>query len=208
MIKNSYPGKLIAFDGPNGSGKSTLLHRVASNLSNRGYAVYTTKEPTLSKLGSFIREYSENHGKQELACLVAADRYNHLNNEIIPKLSDGNIVLTDRYILSSLILQPIDGVDEKYILEINKDIIAPDLQISVNAKCETLQKRLNERAMLTRFELGNQSNKEIEHQKEGLKILHDNKINVLEINNDNNLTKNVRIIESKIIELYGEQNER
>lgn len=67
-------------------------------------------------------------------------------------LYDGNIVITDRYILSSLILQRMDGVNADYIMDLNALIIRPDLQVTIMADVGTLQKRLSDRAELTRFE--------------------------------------------------------
>lgn len=60
-----------------------------------------TKEPTDNELGCFVREYAERFDGISVACLVAADRYQHLRDEIVPQLEKGKIVITDRYVLSS-----------------------------------------------------------------------------------------------------------
>lgn len=111
MLEISTKGFLVAFDGPNGVGKSTLIESVKTRLEFRGYAIYTTKEPTNTECGSFVRKFAESRSGIGLACLVAADRYEHIENEILPELKKGKIVITDRYILSSLILQQMDDVD-------------------------------------------------------------------------------------------------
>lgn len=116
MIKNDYGGLFIAFDGPNGVGKSTLIEYVQAALSESGMNVWVTKEPTDTQLGKFTRQIAETLGGEGLTCLVSADRYQHLINEIIPKLEEKRIVLTDRYILSSLILQRMDNVDVNFVL--------------------------------------------------------------------------------------------
>lgn len=208
MISHTYKGKLISFEGPNGSGKSTLIEKVLDGLNNQNLFVYLTKEPTHSDLGDFIRKYSENHTGYELACLVAADRYNHLITEIIPKLEDGYIVLTDRYILSSLILQPIDNISTDYVLKINENIIAPDLQVSVHAEYNTIRSRLEKRNNLTRFEVENNLTlDEIHNHIIGEQLLLDNKINILTIDNNFNLLNNVKIVRDAILNLCGDSYE-
>lgn len=116
MKDNLFGGKLIAIDGPNGVGKSTIIAAVEKKLLLHKVDVFVTKEPTNSELGCFLRNFSEKKKGLGLACLVAADRYEHLKNEIIPMLEQKKVVITDRYILSSIILQGMDGVDTKFIL--------------------------------------------------------------------------------------------
>lgn len=72
--------------------------------------------------------------------MVAADRYEHMTNEIIPALEEGQLVISDRYILSSLILQEMDGVSDTFVLTVNSEIIKPDLQLAVFADERVLQK--------------------------------------------------------------------
>ena len=188
---NNTDGFFVAIDGPNGAGKSTLITAIRNKMEAVGYTVYTTKEPTDTELGSFIRQFAENHTGRSLACLVAADRYEHISNEIIPELKKGALVITDRYILSSLILQEMDGVSDTFILSLNSDIIKPDLQLAIFANEEVLQKRLTERTALTRFERGNQSNKELSYMELGIAELEKLNVNVMRINNSDNLETNV-----------------
>ncbi|MFI3214468.1 MAG: dTMP kinase [Eubacteriales bacterium] len=171
MIKNYYSGKLIAVDGPNGVGKTTVINKAKNLLENKGYRVYISKEPTKSDLGEFLRSFAEENTGESVACLVAADRYYHIHNEILPMLEQGYIVILDRYILSSLILQRMDNVELKLILAINEGIIQPDLQIALNACENVIQKRLNERSSLTRFEKNNRSAIEIEYMHQGVEVL-------------------------------------
>jgi len=102
MNKNLYSGKLIAVDGPNGAGKTTILQELRKELEKRGIEACFTKEPTENELGCFVRGYAEKVDGISVACLVAADRYQHLRDEIVPQLEKGRIVITDRYVLSSL----------------------------------------------------------------------------------------------------------
>lgn len=206
MRKNSYDGKLVAIDGPNGVGKSTIIAAVAKKLQLL-YAVdvFVTKEPTSTELGAFLRSFAEEEKGLGLACLVAADRYEHLKNEIIPMLEQRKVVITDRYILSSFILQGMDGVNTKFILDINDEIIKPDLQVALFADEKTIQSRLGERENLTRFEKNNQSGCELKYMNLGIKILMDLKTNILNINNQCDLDSNVDKIVSAILGLLEEK---
>ena len=164
MKKNTTKGFFIAIDGPNGAGKTVLLEEIEKSMKKRikdkNIQFYKTKEPTNSVLGKFVRDISEVVTGNSLACLVSADRYEHLKNEVIPELKKGKIVITDRYILSSLILQVMDGVKESFILNLNSKIIKPDLQLAIFAEEEIIQNRLKQRDKLTRFEKNNQSKNE------------------------------------------------
>lgn len=200
MKKNTTKGFFVAIDGPNGVGKTTLLEEIEKIIKSKNIQLYKTKEPTNSILGKFIREISEEINGDTLACLVSADRYEHLKNEIIPELKKGKIVITDRYILSSLILQVMDGVKESFILNLNSKIIKPDLQLAIFAEEEIIQNRLKQRDKLTRFEKNNQSRKEINNMKKGIDKLRKLNVEVLCINNNDDLEYNVNKIADYIIE--------
>lgn len=199
MLENRTKGFWVAVDGPNGVGKSTLIESIKNRLGFKGYVLHTTKEPTDTECGLFVRKFAESHSGIGLACLIAADRYEHIENEILPELQKGKIVITDRYILSSLILQEMDGVSGTFLLNLNSKIIKPDLQVAVFADEDVLQKRLSERNALTRFEKGNQSYNELFYMNKGIVELEKRKVDVLCINNNANLENNVEEIVSCII---------
>lgn len=201
MKTNVYGGLLVAFDGPNGVGKSTLIEHVKFELVNLGLETFTTKEPSDTQLGHFTRQIAEHLDGESLTCLVAADRYHHLKEIVIPQLQMRRIVITDRYILSSLILQCMDGVETEFVLSANGNIIVPDLQVAVNADVSTLQARLNERNQLTRFERGQRSSEELRFMDLGIAALKKRNVNVLEVDNTGELTESVSIIMKKILEV-------
>lgn len=199
LNKNNSNGFFVAVDGPNGVGKTTLIESIAAELIAQNCNVCITREPSKTELGSYLRKYAESNTGISLACMVAADRYAHLEKEIIPALNDGKIVITDRYLLSSLILQVMDGVSTDYIMRVNSEIIAPDLQLAVFADQNTLQKRLSERKELTRFEEGFQSKNELLFMKQGLEVLKSEGIDILSIDNDSDLNGNVHKVVSYIL---------
>ncbi|MFP3153375.1 dTMP kinase [Lachnospiraceae bacterium ZAX-1] len=204
MQKNTYDGILVAIDGPNGVGKSTLITNLEECLKSKGINVYTTKEPSTSALGNFTRQIAETIGNESLACLVAADRYEHLRNEVVPKLQDGCIVIMDRYVLSSLILQRMDGVETPFVLDVNQNILLPDLQFAIIADIDVIQERLGERATLTRFEKDNQTNQELCYLTSGIEELRKLGIPVITIENSHSLNENVQNMMNQIL-LYKKE---
>lgn len=200
MENNNTKGFFIAVDGPNGAGKSTLIDSIKTKMERKGWIVFTTKEPTQTDLGCFLREFAERSEGVSLACLIAADRYEHIKNEIFPELIKGKIVITDRYVLSSLILQQMDGVSNTFILDLNSQILKPDLQLAIFADEDILQERLSERETLTRFEKNNQSNNELHFMKAGLIELEKLDINIMCIDNNDKLEDNAENIVSYIDE--------
>lgn len=205
MEKNNYGGIFIAVDGPNGAGKSTLIECIGKVLAQRNLKVHITKEPTKTPLGDFTRQEAENLQQDSLACLVAADRYNHLSSCIIPHLKEGYIVITDRYVLSSLALQRMDNVDVEFILNINSNILFPDIQILVEADSEIIQQRLNQRNQLTRFERGNRTLEELYFFRCGCDIISELGVKTVTIDNSQNLNNDVQYVVQTI--LRGLNNE-
>ncbi|HEY6748429.1 MAG TPA: dTMP kinase [Mycobacteriales bacterium] len=103
-------GMLIAFEGGEGSGKSTQTARLAEWLAERGVAVTTTHEPGATDFGLRIRGILLDSADGSLtpraeALLFAADRAHHVDTVIRPALDRGEVVITDRYVDSSLAYQ-------------------------------------------------------------------------------------------------------
>lgn len=146
------PGRLVTLDGPGGVGKSTTLAALADMLRERGEQVHTTTEPSTSALGQFTRANADHIHGHALACLVAADRYEHIRTEIQPRLDAGDIVLCDRYIASTLVVQRLDGVPEPFLLALNADAVLPNLAVILTADPPTIAKRLTDRGAHHRFE--------------------------------------------------------
>lgn len=144
-------GIFIAIDGPNGVGKTTLIRLIERKLSET-HSVIITKEPSDTPFGNKIRENEESIRGVEYARLIANDRQNHICNEILPVLKTKKIIISDRYIASSLALQFLDGVSLEDIWTLNKDFLKPDLYVVLSAEPHILEKRIDKRNMLTFFE--------------------------------------------------------
>ncbi|MYY11075.1 dTMP kinase [Streptomyces sp. SID4919] len=145
------PGRFITLDGPGGVGKSTAVGAVARLLAAYGEQVHSTKEPSDLPLGQFIRANADDYDGAALACLVVADRHHHLAQEILPHLRAGVTVVCDRYIASTLVVQSLDGVPQRYLLDLNAGLRMPDLAVILTADPLALAARIAERGATHRF---------------------------------------------------------
>jgi dTMP kinase len=104
------PGCLVAFEGGEGVGKSTQVRLLGEWLTGQGYDVVLTREPGATAAGRRVREVlldpqSAGLSLRAEALLYAADRADHVDNLIRPALERGAVVVTDRYVDSSLAYQ-------------------------------------------------------------------------------------------------------
>lgn len=146
------PGILISINGPGGVGKSTVAQLVAKALNDRAIPVHSTIEPTQTPLGEHIRAGTETYRGMALGCLVAGDRHHHLATEILPALRAGKVVVCDRYLPSSLVLQRLDGLDSEIIWQLNAGVYVPDVTVLLNAEHPVIAERLRARGAHSRFE--------------------------------------------------------
>lgn len=125
-------GFFIVLEGIDGAGSTTHSRLLAEWLRGRGYDVTLTKEPRSDgKIGKLIREYLQMPKSSPIidALLFAADRAEHLDEVIKPDLAKGKVVISDRYLESSIAYQGASGVDIEWIQTINREAISPDLTI-------------------------------------------------------------------------------
>ena len=139
-------GAFIVIEGLDGSGKTTQARLLVQKMQSSHNAIYTT-EPSRGKIGSFIRErclYEEKRLDSAVeALLFAADRVEHVQNEVIPALNEGQLVVSDRYLYSSLAYQGSAGLNIDWIDAINKHALKPDLAVFIDVAPEIVLKRLN-----------------------------------------------------------------
>lgn len=144
----------VTLDGPGGAGKSTTSEHLRRYLSAQGYTAHATTEPSDGQLGRIARHGTHTYSGYALACLVAADRYHHLNTEIRPNLAAGRIVVYDRYVASSYVLQRMDGVPIEFIEAINAAADVPQLAVILTADPTVTAHRIGQRGAHSRFEAG------------------------------------------------------
>lgn len=111
-------------------------------------AVYTA-EPSNGRIGRFIKQQCLHSDKRRLpeveALLFAADRSEHVENTILPALKKKQIIVSDRYIYSSLAYQGSTGLDLEWISKINEHSIHPDLSLFIDVEPEIVIQRLKPR---------------------------------------------------------------
>lgn len=117
-------GRFIVFEGGEGAGKSTQVQRLANRLRAEGHDVVVTREPGATDVGARIRGLLLDPGPVDggaiapraEALLYAADRAHHVTSVVRPALARGAVVISDRYVDSSLAYQgagrtlPVDDV--------------------------------------------------------------------------------------------------
>lgn len=135
----------FVLEGLDGAGTTTQTSCLAKWLRSLGHSVHVTREPSDGPIGRLIREMLRNrHGKVDpsaIALLFAADRLDHLAREIHPKLSAGNIVISDRYLMSSLAYQGRDGA-LPWVEILNQRADTPDLTVLLDVDPEVCLSRL------------------------------------------------------------------
>jgi dTMP kinase len=138
-------GIFICIEGLDGCGKTTQAKLLVKKLKKRHDAVYTA-EPSRGQMGRFIKKHylhADSRGSAVTeALLFAADRVEHLKSEVLPALEKGKIVVSDRYVFSSLAYQGAAGLDLKWIEEVNKHAVRPDLALFIDVDPKTVTGRL------------------------------------------------------------------
>ncbi|MFQ5800907.1 MAG: dTMP kinase [Candidatus Hydrothermarchaeales archaeon] len=145
-------GIFVVIEGIDGSGKGTQSKLLYRWLKKRGYEVFLTKEPTDSKIGRIIRE-GLKEGKLDPtseALLFAADRKQH-TTQISSELERNKVVISDRYLPSSLAYQGAHGLDGEWINNINKSALRPNLLIILDIDPEVAMERVNSRGKKTDY---------------------------------------------------------
>ncbi|HET6729954.1 MAG TPA: dTMP kinase [Jiangellaceae bacterium] len=144
-------GVFIAFEGGEGAGKSSRAHALAERLRAGGREVVLTHEPGDTRIGRHVRHLVLDPSSAGLdpwaeALLYAADRAEHVSSVIRPALDRGAVVLTDRYVDSSLAYQGVGrglGVDAvAAVSAFATDGLVPDLTVVLDVPASLGRSRL------------------------------------------------------------------
>ena len=178
-----HKGLFVTFEGGEGSGKSTLARLVADQLTKDGFDCLITREPGGTDIAEQIRNILLTKNPQEEllpeaeALLFAAARTQHVETKIKPAVAAGKIVISDRWLGSSVAYQGYArklGVQE--VLDINDFGIKgyrPDMEFFIDILPEDAFKRITNRGAADRIE------------SEGMDF-HNKVYNGLKINHANN----------------------
>jgi dTMP kinase len=149
-------GRLISFEGSEGSGKSTQIARLAEHFQKAKREVVTTREPGGTEIGEQIRNIIVHNSKGDEMCaetelmLFTAARAQLVREVIVPALTRGAIVLSDRFLDSSTVYQGIGrNLAADPVAQINRFAVGnvmPDLTIVIDVPTEVSLARLKQRA--------------------------------------------------------------
>lgn len=148
-------GRFIVLEGPDGSGTTTHSKLLADALRARGEDVLLTAEPTDSPIGKFIREQIKGkliESPSALQLMFCADRAWHIEKVIKPALAAGKTVISDRYVISTLVYGEALGLDADWLLRVNTPFLEPDIMIIALPPLSTCLERINMRKQLDVFE--------------------------------------------------------
>lgn len=140
-------GRFIVLEGPDGSGTTTHAALLAHRLSEAGEDVLLTQEPTEGPIGAFIRAQLQigSIPMDALQMLFSADRAWHVAETILPALESGKTVVSDRYILSTIVYGQALGLQVDWLENMNNKFIQPDTQIIALPPFEVCMQRVNGR---------------------------------------------------------------
>jgi dTMP kinase len=121
-------GKLVVIEGTDGAGRSTQINLLKPWLEELGHAVVDTGMTRSPLAGDGIRRAKEgnNLGRVTQSLFYATDFLDRLENEIVPALRAGFIVLTDRYIYSLMARAIVRGMNPHWIRSIYSVALKPD----------------------------------------------------------------------------------
>ena len=148
--KPARSGRLIVLEGLDGAGTTTQVERLAAALRAEGHSLLTTREPSDGPVGVLIRQALTGRvvlpggagplAPETLALLYAADRTDHLRAKVLPALEAGQVVLSDRSVLSSLAYQGA-SLPMEWVESINAHAVPADLTLFVEVSIEVAAKR-------------------------------------------------------------------
>ena len=142
-------GRFIVLEGLDGSGKSTAAEFLKDALSKEGVPEpLLTREPSDGPIGKLIRRALTKEIRLDpktFTLLFAADRFEHVQNEVLPALAEGRDVICDRYYFSNLAYQG-DVAPMETILSFNslaRNVITPDVVFFIDTPPEECMRRIH-----------------------------------------------------------------
>ena len=131
-----YPGKLIVIEGTDGVGRSTHVALLRTWLESIGFAVLDTGMTRSNLAGRGIKNARTGHtlGRLTMQLYYATDFADRLENQMLPALRAGFIVLTDRYIYSAIARAVVRGADHNWMRAIYGIALVPDAILYLRIK--------------------------------------------------------------------------
>ena len=142
--KHGYEGLLIVIEGTDGSGKSTQLELLKKYIQAQSYGVMVSEWKTSRLIADVIDDAKERNllNATTFSLLYAADFADRLENQIIPALKSGFIVLLDRYYYTALARDVVRGQDIEWVKNLYDYAPEPDLVFYLDMPVDILLKRI------------------------------------------------------------------
>jgi dTMP kinase len=150
------PGRLIVIEGTDGVGRTTQLRLLRPWLESSGYAVVDTEMTRSILAGAGLKQAKEGHtlGTITLNLFYATDFVDRFENQMLPALRAGFIVLTDRYIYSLMARALVRGADPNWIRSIYGLALKPDAIFYLKVGIDDLIPRVLQRGGFDYWESG------------------------------------------------------
>jgi dTMP kinase len=149
-------GKLIVIEGTDGVGRSTHIGLLKQWLENNGHAVLDTGMTRSALAGEGLKAAKTGHtlGWLTMSLFYATDFADRLENEMIPALRAGFIVLTDRYIFSLMARALLRGADPDWMKGVFDFALKPDMVIYLRVEIQDLITRVIQHSGFNYWESG------------------------------------------------------
>jgi dTMP kinase len=158
--------RFIVVEGMDGAGTTTQSNLLEANLRHRGWDVFASMEPTAGLIGTMIKQImrgrlraaaTREHTERQLAFLFAADRQDHLHNDvdgIAGQLARGPraVALTTRYLFSSHVYNGSSPEMRLLVNRLNEDFPLPQLVIYLHVPLSVAMARLASREVREYYE--------------------------------------------------------
>ncbi len=144
---NSYSGTFIVVEGGDGAGTTTQSKKLAEELDAHWTAEHGARRPDGGCVGDKIEEMisSRDYSAEAVALAFATDRMLHLEEDVLPRLENGEVVVSDRYMYSSIVYQSLMGADRDWVENINRYALTPDLAIVLDVDADIAMSRVESR---------------------------------------------------------------
>lgn len=141
---HGYEGLLIVIEGTDGSGKSTQIELLKRSIENQSYGVMVSEWKTSKLIADVIDDAKDRNllNATTFSLIYAADFADRLENQIIPALKSGFIVLLDRYTYTAFTRDVVRGQDIEWVKQLYDYAPEPDLVFYLDMPVDVLLKRI------------------------------------------------------------------
>jgi len=154
--KHGYEGLLVVIEGTDGSGKSTQLELLKRSIENQSYGVMVSEWKTSKLIADVIDDAKDRNllNATTFSLIYAADFADRLENQIIPALKSGFIVLLDRYTYTAFTRDVVRNQDIEWVKKLYDYAPEPDLVFYLDMPVDILLKRIIGTTGLNFYESG------------------------------------------------------